>query len=118
MRYIAVFGLFASIAAAQDTRGTISGTVTDAQQAVIEGAGVTVMNTGTNTSTRLVTNSTGYYEAPLLLPGEYSITVEMAGFKRTVRSGVTLNIGERLQVDVPLEVGGTTESVTVTAERP
>lgn len=103
---------------AQDTRGTIAGTVTDAQQAVVAGAGIVVTNTGTNTVTRLTTNSSGYYEAPLLLPGEYSVTVEMSGFKRYVRSGITLAIGERLQIDAPLEVGGTAESVTVNAEAP
>ncbi|MBX5496434.1 MAG: carboxypeptidase regulatory-like domain-containing protein, partial [Bryobacteraceae bacterium] len=103
---------------AQDTRGTISGTVTDAQSAVIAGATVVVTNTGTGVSTRLTTNSSGYYEAPLLLPGTYTITVEMEGFKRMVRSGINLALSERLQVNFQLEVGGTTESVTVTAEAP
>lgn len=103
---------------AQDTRGSIFGTVTDAQSAVIAGAAVQVTNTGTNTSVRLVTNENGYYEAPLLLPGSYSVTAEMQGFKRLVRSGITLAIGERLQIDLQLEVGATTESVTVSAEAP
>lgn len=103
---------------AQDTRGTISGTVTDAQSAVIAGATVVVTNSGTGVSTRLTTNSSGYYEAPLLLPGTYTITVEMDGFKRMVRSGINLALSERLQVNFQLEVGGTTESVTVTAEAP
>ena len=61
---------------AQDTRGNISGTVTDAQNATISGAAVTVTNTGTGTRTKLLTNGSGYYEAPLLLAGEYSVTVE------------------------------------------
>ena len=110
--------LLPCFANAQDTRGNISGTVTDSQAAVIAGANITVTNTGTNTVTRLTTNSSGYYEAPLLLPGEYSVTVEMTGFKRTVRSGITLAIGDRLQIDVPLEVGAAAESVTVSAEAP
>ena len=103
---------------AQDTRGAIQGTVTDAQKAVIAGATVVVANTGTGTSTKLVTNAGGYYEAPLLLAGEYRVTVENAGFKKSVRSGVTVSIGDRLQIDIALEVGGTTESVTVSAEAP
>jgi hypothetical protein len=106
------------MAFAQDTRGNISGTVTDAQKAAIAGAAVTVTNTGTGTFTKLVTNASGYYEAPLLLAGEYRVTVENAGFKRSVRSGITLVIGDRLQIDVQMEVGGTTESVTVTSEAP
>ncbi|MGE5568492.1 MAG: TonB-dependent receptor domain-containing protein [Rhodospirillales bacterium] len=106
------------LAFAQDTRGNISGTVTDAQGAVIAGATVVVTNTGTGTSVRLTTNANGYYEAPLLLPGAYSISAEYPGFKRLVRSGVTLAIGEQLQIDLQLEVGGAAESVTVTGEAP
>lgn len=108
----------ATMSLAQDTRGNISGTVSDAQGAIIPGAAVTVANTGTGTSARLLTNSSGYYEAPLLLPGSYSVTVEMQGFKRLVRSGLTVGLSERLQIDLMLEVGGTTESVTVTSEAP
>ena len=79
MRYlVCIFVLSVSsiLAPAQDTRGNISGTVTDSQGAVISGAAVVVANTGTGTSTRLTTNASGYYEAPLLLPGTYSVTVE------------------------------------------
>ena len=53
-----------------------------------------------------------------MLAGEYRVTVENTGFKRSVRGGITLVIGDRLQIDVQLEVGGTTESVTVTSEAP
>jgi hypothetical protein len=103
---------------AQDTRGNISGTVTDAQAAVISGAAVTVANTDTGAITRLTTNASGHYEALLLLPGSYTITVESAGFKKAVRAGVTLELSEQLQINFQLEIGGTTESVTVTAEAP
>ncbi|MBO0861209.1 MAG: carboxypeptidase regulatory-like domain-containing protein, partial [Chloracidobacterium sp.] len=119
MRYLGCFVILlisGVIALAQDTRGAISGTVTDSQGAVISGATVVVSNTGSGTSTRLTTNSSGYYEAPLLLPGAYSVTVESSGFKRLVRSGLTLAIGEQLQINVQLEVGAATDSVTVSAE--
>lgn len=116
---IALFCLWLPVAGlAQDTRGNISGTVTDAQAATISGASVTVLNTGTGMPARLTTNASGYYEAPLLLPGNYSVTVEMEGFKRMVRSGITLTLSERLQVNFQLEVGGVSESVTVTSEAP
>ncbi len=105
-------------APAQDTRGTIAGTVTDPQGAVVVGANVVVANTGTGVSTRLVTNETGYYEAPLLIPGSYSVTAEMAGFKKLVRSGVTLTLSEQLRIDLRMEVGQAAESVTVSAEAP
>ena len=110
--------LSALVTPAQDTRGSISGTVTDSQGAAIPGATVIVANTGTGTSTRLTTNSSGYYEAPLLLPGAYSVTVENTGFKKSIRSNLALGLGEQLQINMPMEIGGTTESVTVSAEAP
>ncbi|MGH9722248.1 MAG: carboxypeptidase regulatory-like domain-containing protein [Bryobacteraceae bacterium] len=112
------FLLVPCLVGAQDTRGNISGTVTDPQAAVVAGAAVIVTNTDTGTATRLTTNGSGYYEAPLLLPGRYSLTVESAGFKKSVRSGVTLGLSDQLQINITLEVGGTAESVTVTGEAP
>jgi len=115
---IVVWAINAFLVSAQDTRGNISGTVTDSQGAAVSGATVTVANTGTGTSTRLTTNSSGYYEAPLLLPGSYSVTVENSGFKKSIRSGITLALAEQLQINMQLEIGGVTESVTVSAEAP
>src|SRR5687768_8824464 len=121
MRYlvcIVLFALGAIPVSAQDTRGTIAGTVTDQQRGVLPGATVIVSNTATGTTTRLATNSRGYYEAPLLLPGVYSVTIESTGFKQAVRSGLTLALGEQLQIDFELELGSASESVTVTTEAP
>src|SRR5689334_13842636 len=106
-RLLACFLFALTLALAQDTRGNVSGTVTDSQGAIVPGAAVTVTNTGTGAVTRLTTNQTGYYEAPLLLPGEYSVSVEAPGFKKTVRSGVTVGHSEQLQIPLQLEVGGT-----------
>jgi hypothetical protein len=121
MRYlvcILVLSVSSILALGQDTRGNISGTITDAQGGVIAGATVVVGNTGTGTSTRLTSNSSGYYEAPLLLPGTYTVTVESTGFKRSIRSGLTLALGERLQINIQLEIGSATDSVNVTSEAP
>ena len=93
MRYlvwVVLFALGSVGVSAQDTRGNISGTVTDPQGGVLPGVAVIVTNTGTGTTTRLTTNASGYYEAPLLLPGDYSVTVEITDFKQSVRSGLTL----------------------------
>lgn len=103
---------------AQDTRGTISGTVTDPQGAFVVGAKVVVTNTGTNVSTPLTTNGSGYYEAPLQLAGQYQVTVEAAGFKKTVRSNLILTMGGQIKIDIQVEVGGVNESITITAESP
>ena len=75
--------ILVGLSQAQDIRGKISGTVTDAQGASVVGAAVEVTNTDTNVSTSLVTNSNGFYEAPLLLPGPYKVTAASAGFKKT-----------------------------------
>src|SRR5262245_8431356 len=111
MKTLALCLMLACVVPAQDTRGKIFGTVTDSQGAMVLGAAGTVANTGAGTSTRLTTNASGYYEAPLLLPGTYSVTVEMSGFKRIVRSGLTLGMSDQLQINLQLEVGGVTESV-------
>jgi hypothetical protein len=103
---------------AQDTRGTISGTVTDPQGAHVVGAKVVVTNTGTNVSTPLTTNTSGYYEAPLQPAGQYQVTVEASGFKKTVRSNLVLTMGEQIKIDIQLEVGAVNESITITAESP
>jgi len=103
---------------AQDIRGMISGTVTDPQAAAIMGAAVGVTNTDTNVSAQLTTNASGYYEARNLMPGPYRVTVEAAGFKKIVRSNLILTMRDQLRIDVQLEVGAVTDSITITAESP
>jgi hypothetical protein len=88
----------------------------DPANAVIPGAKVTVTNVGTNVSNVLTANSTGYWEANFLIPGEYSVTAEAAGFKTLKRTGITLDTGNRLALDLKLEIGDTSSSVTVTAD--
>jgi len=105
-------------ASAQETRSMIFGRVLDQSAAVVAGASVTVTNVDTNVSVRLTTNQTGYYEAALLLPGNYQVTVEAQGFRAIVRKGITLPISTRAQIDVQLEVGAVTERIAVTAEAP
>ena len=96
----------------------ISGTVTDSQGANVVGATVVVTNTDTNVSTPLTTNSSGFYEAPLLTPGPYQVSVEARGFKKTVRSKLILAMTDQLKIDLQLEVGAASESITITTESP
>jgi hypothetical protein len=103
---------------AQGSRGSITGKVTDAQSAVVPGATVTIkdlLNGGIN---KAVTNNTGYYEINFLDPGTYSVSAEASGFKTTVRSGIILETGDKLSIDMRLEVGQATQSIEVTAETP
>ena len=94
------------------------GRVLDPQSAVVAGAAVVVRNTETGVRQNLVTKETGYFEANLLMPGSYEITVEKQGFKKLVRQGLTLPVASRIEVDMTLQVGGLTETVSVTAEAP
>src|SRR5262245_7852188 len=87
--------LLACLANAQEARGSIAGKVTDPQGAVIAGAAVTVTNTETNAITRTRSNDTGYFEATLLNPGQYSVAVETPGFKRSLRTGLDLSVAGR-----------------------
>ncbi len=115
---LAAMAILRSTASAQETRGMIFGRVEDPSAAAVAGAKVTVVNTGTNVSVNLTTNETGYYEAPLLLAGFYQISIEAPGFKKSIRQGITLPIGTRLQIDAVLEIGNLSESVSVSAEAP
>lgn len=99
---------------AQDSRGTIAGQVTDPQSVGIAGARVTVRNVETGVETVLTTNGSGTYAAPLLIPGNYEITAELAGFKKFIRRGITLSVNDNLQIDAKLELGDVSQSVDVT----
>ena len=103
---------------AQESRGSITGKVLDPQGAVVAGAKVKVTNTETNVSNSVTTNSTGYWEVNFLIPGDYTVAVEAPGFKTLRRSGIKLSTGDRLALDLTMEVGETTTSIDVTADAP
>jgi Carboxypeptidase regulatory-like domain/TonB dependent receptor-like, beta-barrel/TonB-dependent Receptor Plug Domain len=102
---------------AQVTTGAIVGTVSDVN-GVVPGATVTIRETGKNTSATFVTDATGNYAAPFLVPGTYAIEVQVQGFKKWVRDGIILQVNQRARVDVALEVGGLEETTTVVASSP
>src|ERR1035438_6441220 len=119
MRWVAAafcFGVFSIAAFGQAGTGTITGTVTDPSGAVVAGAPVEVKNTETNFPYQTVTTATGAYTVLRLPPGPYVVTITAAGFKKLVRSGLTVDAGQTLPLDLRLDVGSTGESVTVTAE--
>lgn len=103
---------------AQSFTGTIGGTVSDATGAVIPQAAVVVINTGTNARSEARTDASGNFVVPLLPPGQYSLEVTAAGFKKYVQSGITLQIQQQARVDVALQVGDSKQSVEVTADAP
>jgi len=88
------------------------------ENVVIPGAPVKITNVAMGTSVTLMTNETGFFKGPYLIPGSYQIVVELPGFKKYVRNGVVLRIGQTIDTVIQLEVGVTRETVTVVVDAP
>ena len=102
---------------AQGTNATLSGTVTDATQAMIPGVSILAVNTGTGVSTTVITNEAGVYGFPSLQPGTYKLTADLPGFKKHAYNDVKLDVGARNVLNFQLEVGGANDTVVeVTAQ--
>ncbi len=99
---------------AQSNAADLRGVVRDATGAVVSGATVTARNPATNTSKDATSNDDGYYQIVNLPPGAYEVTVEAANFKKAVLPAVTLTVGQSADLDVALEVGQVSETVTIT----
>ena len=104
--------------AAQSTTGTIRGTVTDEQKAVVPGATVTIRNVATNAVRTAVSEKNGFYRFLNVPVGEYELTIEKGGFAKYVRSGITVSLNQDAVVDVQLQRAGLTESIEVRADAP
>lgn len=112
--FLLSFAVFTSAVLAQDPFGSIEGTVKDQQGAVIQNATVTVRNIATNASKTAVTNEDGYYRVLQLQPGNYEIKVSASNFKQSLIESTQVQVGQIASADVSLQVGGQTETVTVT----
>jgi len=96
----------------------LEGIVKDASQAVIPGVTVTATNEGTNISTTSVSNDSGYYVFVTLVPGTYTLTSELQGFKRYVNKGIVLQVGASVTINIVLETGEINNEVVVSAAAP
>jgi hypothetical protein len=99
---------------AQSPQGTITGTLTDSQGARVPGVEVTVVHVDTNQTFSTVSSEEGVYAIAPLPVGRFSVTASLSGFKTFRRTDVVLEVGQRLRIDIALEVGGVSETVTVT----
>lgn len=99
-------------------RGTIVGRVTDSTGLAVQGAEVTVHNTGTNVSFQAKSDDTGGFIAPALNAGAYEVSVKMQGFRSETLHGVSVEVGQRVRADFTLQPGQVTETVEVTADAP
>lgn len=108
----------AAIGLSQEFRGSITGRVVDNNGAAVANAAVTVTNAATNASSSTTTNGDGDYAALYLTPGSYSVTVEAAGFKKSTRRNIEIRVGDKLQIDLQLEVGNVSDTVSITSDAP
>lgn len=100
----------------QGTSATVSGTITDVSGAQLPAATVTFINSDTGVVRSTTTNGEGLYRIPGLPPGLYRATVEMTGFKQTVKEGITLHLEDQISLNYSLTVGATSETVTINAD--
>ncbi|MGH9661870.1 MAG: carboxypeptidase regulatory-like domain-containing protein, partial [Bryobacteraceae bacterium] len=118
LSFVAVLLLALSPLAAQEITGAINGVIRDNSGAVLPETNLVATSVDTGVEVRTTTDETGAYTFPLLRPGRYRLSVEKVGFQRMIRENVTVNTSERLRLDIVLEVGQVTESVTVTSLAP
>ncbi len=103
---------------AQETRATLSGTITDPTGSVVAGADVRLLSIQTGVEFRTRSNQAGQYRFLFLNPGTYKLTAEMEGFRTVTRDGFLLATGQAATYDVALEIGSRAETVTVVGEAP
>jgi len=115
LSFVLLMGLTVGSATAQEFRGSISGRVTDPSGASVPGSQVTVTNTATNVSNTVTTNEAGVYTVLYLAPGRYGVVAELSGFKK-LQQTIEVRVGDKITLDITLEVGSVSESVYVTAE--
>jgi hypothetical protein len=114
---ICLIALLVSGAFAQSSSASLAGTVVDAQQAAVANASVKLTEQDKNTTLSTITDGEGRFVFPNLLPGRYTLSVEIAGFKKTERKDITLLANDKVSAGViPLEIGAVAESVEVSAE--
>jgi hypothetical protein len=101
---------------AQTTNGSIDGSVTDVSGAAVPGASVTVRNMDTGLTQKTNTTDAGIYSVPNLPPGRYAVTVEAANLKKLTQEGITVATGTATALNVTMQVGAVSETVTVTAD--
>lgn len=109
-----VAGAATAFAQADATSANLSGYARDPQGSVVAGATVTARNPTTGIERSAQTNDEGFYQITNLPPGSYEVTVEAANFKRAVLPSVVVTVGQRAELDIPLEIGQITDVVTVT----
>src|SRR5262245_55929178 len=108
----------ASSLGAQTTTGRIVGNITDESGAFIPGVEVLVRNPATGLVRNVVTNESGAFAVPLLPPAVYDVEASLTGFRKEVRTGVTVQVDIVVRIDFALHVGEVTDAIQVSADAP
>jgi hypothetical protein len=108
----------ASVAAAQITSATLVGTVTDPSGGALPGVTVTARNADTGFTRTVTTTEAGAYRLDFLPVGNYSVEAVLSGFKTEIRSGIVLAVNDAVRIDVALQLGAMSETVTVESSSP
>ena len=114
----ALFALAASVATAQTNNAEVSGVVRDSQGAVLPGAMVTATQVTTGLEVVRASDNEGRFFLPGLPVGEYTVAVALQGFREFLQHGLELQVGQKIELVVTLQIGQVTEAVTVTADAP
>ncbi len=112
------FVSLATCAMGQNSRGSITGQVTDPTGATIANAAITVTSTDTGSVTHVNSTANGFYTVPDLMPGAYAVKVDAPGFRTSEQAGITVQTQQNLTINVKLEVGAASEEVTVSSTPP
>ena len=118
LRFVVVLLLGISSVFGQSDRGTITGTVADQGGALVPNVAVVATNLATGVTFRTEATDTGNYTLASLPAGSYSVAVEHPGFRKSEQTGIRVQVAQTIRVDVVLQVGSTTESITVEADAP
>src|SRR2546426_10631888 len=110
---VVLLAITASVAVAQITSATISGTIKDEPGGVLPGVDVVVRNLDTGLTRSVVTDSNGYFAVPGLAPGKYETRASLQGFRTGVQTGIALEIAQEAGLNLILKVGPTEETITV-----
>src|SRR5688500_10622807 len=114
---LAILALQVVSMAQSSTHGSLTGTITDQQGAVVAGATVTLSSAVAGADRTAITDSNGTFDFQSLLPGTYSISVEAQGFKKSVAREIVVSVAQNTRVSVQLDIGLANETVTVTASQ-
>ena len=117
VRLFLIAGIALSSIPAQDFRATLSGQVTDASGGAVPIANIRAINTGTNEIKETRSSADGYYSIPYLNPGTYTVEVTASGFQTLRREGIILQVADKVNLPLALQIGQMTQEVTVVGQQ-